>query len=362
MANHEQRPRRYVQVSLRAARRRPPGHAARAATQRPSPRVVRAAQVRVEGPEPLALLSSGTRERTTMRTPLGGRTLHSLRTTMRIGCIVGSVHLSRSQRISDILACHLCALFAFLHTQAHVTHLTSRVFGTDADSRERSHPRASATTVLRRCCVAASLAWFGGCYASTDIGPSIDIGLRTDIDSGPRTDTGIGAVSDPAVLAAAVRADAYQADLVRLATLRSPGTAGWQMAQALCSDRLVELGFDVERDAFGAASGTNVIGRIAGASTTPQTVNVSAHYDGLPGIGGAAGASNGSRGVSVSARRRRYRTQHPKAASCPRDRLKAPSSPCHGRRRVTQSSGDSSHRGGDLRPGSMQPRSPHQHP
>jgi Zn-dependent M28 family amino/carboxypeptidase len=62
--------------------------------------------------------------------------------------------------------------------------------------------------------------------------------------------------------------------------------------QRTLADRLTELGFDVERHAYG--SGTNVIGR---RGTAREAVLVSAHYDHIPRC---AGADDNASGVAAA--------------------------------------------------------------
>ncbi len=50
----------------------------------------------------------------------------------------------------------------------------------------------------------------------------------------------------------------YAADVTFIAGERTPGSAHWQEVQDLCAERLDDLGYEVERHAYG--TGVNVIG------------------------------------------------------------------------------------------------------
>jgi Zn-dependent M28 family amino/carboxypeptidase len=92
----------------------------------------------------------------------------------------------------------------------------------------------------------------------------------------------------------AVEAERFSADLTAIAAPRGSGSPHWQEVQDLCADRLAELGYDVERHAYG--TGVNVIGVRTGTALPAERVMVSAHYDST-GVG-CAGADDNATGVA----------------------------------------------------------------
>jgi len=92
---------------------------------------------------------------------------------------------------------------------------------------------------------------------------------------------------------ACVSAARYREDLEFVAQPRSPGSAHWQAVQDRCAGRFAELGYTVERQAYG--TGVNVLGTRVGDSANP-TVLVSAHYD---HIGDCPGADDDGTGVAA---------------------------------------------------------------
>jgi hypothetical protein len=100
-------------------------------------------------------------------------------------------------------------------------------------------------------------------------------------------------VVTPADLAAKVDPVALALDLASVAQPRPPGSAHWQAVQDLCATRLAQLGYAVEKQAYG--TGVNVIGVKPGAS--PQEVLVSAHYD---SVAACAGADDNATGVAAT--------------------------------------------------------------
>jgi Zn-dependent M28 family amino/carboxypeptidase len=111
-----------------------------------------------------------------------------------------------------------------------------------------------------------------------------------DLPGDPPADV---AVVTPADLAAKVDPAALALDLAFVAQPRPPGTTHWQAVQDLCADRFTQLGYAVERQAYG--TGVNVIGVKPGAS--PQEVLVSAHYD---SVAACAGADDNATGVAAT--------------------------------------------------------------
>jgi Zn-dependent M28 family amino/carboxypeptidase len=92
----------------------------------------------------------------------------------------------------------------------------------------------------------------------------------------------------------------YRAELAAITGPRSPGTPHWQAVQDLCAARFEELGFMVERHAYG--TGVNVIGVRTGTSLPDQRVIVSAHYDSTNNCPGADDNGTGIAGVFEVAR------------------------------------------------------------
>jgi len=95
----------------------------------------------------------------------------------------------------------------------------------------------------------------------------------------------------PALLALgrSVERARIERDVKRLARARAPGSPGWKQVQALLQQRLVELGFEIERHAYG--TGVNVIGTLRGQSR--ERVIVSAHYDHIERCAGADDNASG---------------------------------------------------------------------
>jgi hypothetical protein len=81
----------------------------------------------------------------------------------------------------------------------------------------------------------------------------------------------------PEELAACVDGDLWWTDMEAIEGPRVRGTENWQRAQDLCADRLAELGYEVERQDWGA--GVNVIGVRAGTERPDEFVVVGGHYD-----------------------------------------------------------------------------------
>src|SRR6187402_419891 len=71
-------------------------------------------------------------------------------------------------------------------------------------------------------------------------------------------------------------------DVQAFALVRPPGSAGWLRVQQLIAKRLTDLGFELERHAYG--SGTNLIGTLRGSD---EQVIASAHYDHIERCAGA---------------------------------------------------------------------------
>jgi Zn-dependent M28 family amino/carboxypeptidase len=97
-------------------------------------------------------------------------------------------------------------------------------------------------------------------------------------------------------------------DLTFVAAARTPGSAHWQAVQDLCASRLTELGYEVERQAYG--TGVNVIGLRRGTSTPDEMVLISAHYD---HIASCAGADDNASGVAGSLEAARVLAMKPHA-------------------------------------------------
>ncbi len=90
---------------------------------------------------------------------------------------------------------------------------------------------------------------------------------------------------------ACIERERLAADVRDFATLRQPGSEGWQRVQDTCATRLEALGFAVERVDYG--TGINVIGRKEGTGEAPEEVIVSAHYDHIEGCEGADDNASG---------------------------------------------------------------------
>lgn len=92
----------------------------------------------------------------------------------------------------------------------------------------------------------------------------------------------------------------YLGDMTFIAAERTPGSAHWQAVQDLCAERLTELGYEVERHAYG--TGVNVIGLRRGLSIPDEQVVISAHYDHIAGCAGADDNASGVAAVLEAAR------------------------------------------------------------
>jgi Zn-dependent M28 family amino/carboxypeptidase len=103
-----------------------------------------------------------------------------------------------------------------------------------------------------------------------------------------------------AELVAAVDSQRVLEDLTAIAGNRPPGSAHWQTVQDLCADRFTELGYTVERHAYG--TGTNVIGVRTGTTLPAERVVVSAHYDSVNNCAGADDNGSGVAGTLETAR------------------------------------------------------------
>jgi hypothetical protein len=68
----------------------------------------------------------------------------------------------------------------------------------------------------------------------------------------------------------------YVADVTFVASERTPGSAHWQEVQDFCAKRLADLGYEVERQAYG--TGVNVIGLRRGTSIPDEQIFISGHY------------------------------------------------------------------------------------
>ncbi len=92
----------------------------------------------------------------------------------------------------------------------------------------------------------------------------------------------------------------FEKDLRFIAQPRVPGSEHWQAVQDLCADRLGDLGFTVERQAYG--TGVNVIGRRGKATAEVPPVLLGAHYDHIANCPGADDNATGVAGVLELAR------------------------------------------------------------
>jgi hypothetical protein len=104
-------------------------------------------------------------------------------------------------------------------------------------------------------------------------------------------------VQTPEALMDCVEQPRYEEDLQFIADLRVPGSAHWQAVQDLCADRLIELGYEVELQAYG--TGTNVLGVRPGTEPAGagERVVVGAHYD---HIDACTGANDNATGVAAT--------------------------------------------------------------
>src|SRR5216110_1463954 len=91
---------------------------------------------------------------------------------------------------------------------------------------------------------------------SADAGTSNDgspaDGANVDGAAGPSCGSG-----SPESLAACVDQARYVADLTFITGVRTPGSPHWLEVQNRCASRFAELGYEVEREAYG--TGVNVI-------------------------------------------------------------------------------------------------------
>ncbi|GMV39421.1 MAG: hypothetical protein AMXMBFR64_11370 [Myxococcales bacterium] len=149
----------------------------------------------------------------------------------------------------------------------------------------------------------------------TDTGPGADVtdagggGTDAQVDTVPSDAADVAADAGPGVLcgtgsaaalAACVDQQKYVADLEAIEGHRPTESSHWQVVQDLCATRLEELGFQVERQAYG--NGVNVIGTLLGKTQPDSTVLVGAHYDGQPGCPGADDNATGVAGALEVAR------------------------------------------------------------
>jgi hypothetical protein len=107
-------------------------------------------------------------------------------------------------------------------------------------------------------------------------------------------------LDDPTSLAACADEARYAGDLSFVAGDRTPGSAHWQEVQSLCVGRLMELGYEVEQQAYD--TGVNVIGIRKGRELPEEVVLLSAHYDTVKGCAGADDNGTGVAGLLESAR------------------------------------------------------------
>jgi hypothetical protein len=105
---------------------------------------------------------------------------------------------------------------------------------------------------------------------------------------------------DVPAVADAGATEQYVADVTLIAGERTPGSAHWQEVQDFCANRLAELGYEVERQAYG--TGVNVIGLRRGTSIPDEQVLLSAHYDHIKGCAGADDNASGVAAVLEAAR------------------------------------------------------------
>ncbi len=120
----------------------------------------------------------------------------------------------------------------------------------------------------------------------------------TGTDTG--TDTPACAAQTAGETMACVDGDLYTSDLGFIADIRVPGSTHWQAVQDMCTDRLMELGFEVELHDYG--SGVNVIGTLPGTNPDAGRVIIGAHYDHLEDCTGADDNATGVAAVLEIAR------------------------------------------------------------
>lgn len=92
----------------------------------------------------------------------------------------------------------------------------------------------------------------------------------------------------------------YVPDVTFIQGERTPGSAHWQEVQDFCATRLTDLGYEVERQAYG--TGVNVIGVRRGTSVPDEQVLIAAHYDHIEGCAGADDNGSGVAAVLEAAR------------------------------------------------------------
>lgn len=127
--------------------------------------------------------------------------------------------------------------------------------------------------------------------SSTDAGPP-DSGTDGGQDAGPLPDCG---TESPLALSQCVDRGRYDTDLEFVAMERVPETTYWMAVQDRCADTLEDLGFTVERHAYG--TGVNVLGVREGTTEPERRVLVGAHYD---HIAGCQGADDNASGVAAT--------------------------------------------------------------
>ena len=111
----------------------------------------------------------------------------------------------------------------------------------------------------------------------TDREPDSDTGTKN-----PEEACGPATVKE---LQACVEQKRYVTNLESVAILRPPGSDGHRDVQDLLAARLEQLGYEVSRLDYG--SGVNIVGRLHGTTEEEVEVNLSAHYDHIPGCPGA---------------------------------------------------------------------------
>jgi Zn-dependent M28 family amino/carboxypeptidase len=111
---------------------------------------------------------------------------------------------------------------------------------------------------------------------------------------------GVPIEADAGLPADAGNDEQYAADVTLIAGERTPGSAHWQEVQDLCAERLDDLGYEVERHAYG--TGVNVIGVRRGTSIPDEQVLISGHYDSTQGCAGADDNGSGVAAVLEAAR------------------------------------------------------------
>lgn len=158
--------------------------------------------------------------------------------------------------------------------------------GGDEGARRTGGARATAIGRVLTALLLGALAWgASGCGGKT---------ASTPLEAP-------AAAKTPAEMVAAVEATRLQTDLAWIARGRVPGSAHHGAVADLCAQRFEALGYQVERQDFGA--GTNVLGTLQGAVQPEQQVVVSAHYDSTSETcDGADDNASGVAGVLEAAR------------------------------------------------------------